>query len=161
VTTDEIALFGAIATSIGSLATIGGVITVWRQIAGARKSFDASSLFEINREQRLLVREFSYASEDDKRRCFLDLANFLEVLSASLNRRLLPATAHEIATDMLCGFLVDIEAEQKWWSLLSDAVDAQSTFKHVHLFMKRNRAALKSVRAAHASLTAGAESVAN
>jgi hypothetical protein len=162
VTLEEIAMsglwsqwIGAIATTIGAAATSATVAAVAVQIHGGRKSADATTLIEINREQRNLVRELLNAGDDDKRRqSFHDLANFLETVAASLNNRLFPPTTREIATDLLCGFLIDIEAAPDWSALLASALDAPHTFRHLRLFMKKNRPALATVRAARASLGA-------
>jgi hypothetical protein len=82
------------------------------------------------------------------------LANFLEVLAASLNAGLLPKISRKIIREKLVDSIALITEEPSWHSTLFDGVMSSTAFAELAKFMRREKPAIEGLVKARAAAKA-------
>lgn len=84
--------------------------------------------------------------EDNQRHAFVEYLNFLEIYSAALNSGLMIGVAQEIVSDKVLDSIVAVESHSHWHDEIERSITSGTTYRHIGLFMKRQRGTLVARR---------------
>jgi hypothetical protein len=145
----------AVAQIVAAGAAVLGLVFGGFQIRAARNTADVQHLMQFvrdvsEREHALLRAD----KEATKTQAFYELANFLEVLAASLNAGLMPKISRKIIHEKLVDSIAVITEEPSWHSTLFDGVTSPTTFAELAKFMRREKPAIEGLVKARAAAKA-------
>lgn len=143
----------AIATSIGTLAAIGALVTVALSFRDQAKASDLQSLItisaSIDREQARiaqLLRGVDGPSDPQLHELeFFRFFNGLETLAAAINGRLFNSVSMDIAVKYLISVLASKESDAAQQERLSKAMDTPDTYEDLVKFRTKYRARIRAL----------------